>query len=148
MLADMQHSQPHMTLYRADIFFGILHHNIFPALIHFCFDTAEPTQRLAVLFLTSNTSWNKQSGFIALEFLTVTEGLGDIVLLPVHISIVETIADSRIAFYCYWSSHLPADLNNYLKFSRNLCLYIALLHKNWSIPIVTIFFVGLNATTL
>ena len=81
---------------------------------------------------------NWRSGFLALGFFTVTDWLGDIGLLPVNSSGVETIAVSRIALYCCWSSHFPVVLYSFLMFSRHLCLYITLLLNDCSTPMVTI----------
>ena len=53
-------------------------------------------------------------------------------------SIWETIYASIIALYCCWLSHLPADLYNFLMFSRNICSYRALLFNDWWIPMATI----------
>ena len=61
------------------------------------FDLAAPTQQTAVFFLTPKTSVNRWSDFIALGFLTATEGLGDIELFSVNLSGVETFSASRIA---------------------------------------------------
>ena len=52
-----------------------------------------------VFFLTYKTSVNRRIGFLALGFLTVIEGSGDIGLLSVNISVVETNAASIIALY-------------------------------------------------
>ena len=79
---------------------------------------------------------NRHSDFQALGFLTGVDVMGDIGLLLVNISGVETIEASRIYLNCFWMSHLPACLCNFLMFSRHLCSYIALLLKDWSIPTV------------
>ena len=72
--------------------FGLLAHNILPALIAFRFGLEESTRRTAVLFLKSKTSVNRWSGFLALGFQTFTEGLG-------NISVLDTISASRISLY-------------------------------------------------
>ena len=67
--------------------------------------------------------------------------MGDIGLLSVNPSGVETISASIIYLNCFWLSHLPACLYNLFVFSRHLCSYIALLLKDWSIPMVsTLYF--------
>ena len=63
------------------------------------FDSAAPTRKTAVLFLTYKTLVNRQSDFLALGFMIVTEGPGDILLLSLNLSVVETIYASRIALY-------------------------------------------------
>ena len=48
------------------------------------------------------------------------------------------MAASIIDFDWCWSSHFPADLYNFLTFSRHMCSYKALLLNNLSTPIITI----------
>ena len=74
--------------------------------------------------------------FEHLVFFIGVGSMGDIVLLSVNPSVVETIAASRMYFNCCWSSHLPACLYNLLMFSRHLCSYISLLLKDWWMPMV------------
>ena len=64
------------------------------------FDLAAPIRRKAVLFLTSKTSVNIRSDFLALGFLTVTVSTCDIGLFSVNISGVDKIASSITALYC------------------------------------------------
>ena len=105
-------------------------------------------RQTSVFFLTSKISVNRQSGFLALHFLTIIGGPGDIGLLYINLSELETIDAWRIDLNYSISSYLPADVYIFLKFSRHLCSYIAQLLKYWSIPIVTIcFFVNMTATT-
>ena len=66
--------------------FGILDHNILPALIALRFYLEAPTQWIEVFFLTSKTSVNRQSDLIALHFFTMMVGPGDIELLSVNLS--------------------------------------------------------------
>ena len=61
---------------------------------------AEPNLRTEVFSLTSKNSVNLWGGFLALGFLIVTYGPGDIVLFSVTTSWVDTIYTSRIASYC------------------------------------------------
>ena len=84
----------------------------------------------------AGTTLNRHSDFRAHGFLTGVDVMVDIGLSFVNPSGVETIAFSRISFNCVWSSHLPDCLCNFLMFSRHLCSYIALLLKDWSIPMV------------
>ena len=74
-------------------------HNILPAIIDFQFDLLSHTWRTVVLFLTSKTSVNRRSDFLTMVFMTVTEAPGDIGLLSVNLSVVETIYTPRIALY-------------------------------------------------
>ena len=76
--------------------FGIIYHNILRDLIALIFHLAEPTQKTAVLFLTSKTSVNRRSDFLALHFLTIMEGPGDIGLLSVNQSEVDNTDASII----------------------------------------------------
>ena len=62
--------------------------------------------------------------FQALGFLTVVGFMGDIGLLLVNPSGVETIEASRMSLNCCWPSHLPACLYNLLMFSRHSGSYI------------------------
>ena len=99
------------------------------------FGTKTTDSSLRFDFQFSKNWW---SDFLALGFFTVTDLLGYIGMLSLNPSIVETIVASIMAFYCCWSSHFPEDLYIFLIFYRNLCLYIALLLKDWSNPMVTI----------
>ena len=47
--------------------------------------------RWAAVFFTSKNSVNRRSGFIALHFLEIMVGIGDIGLLSVNLSLMETI---------------------------------------------------------
>ena len=71
--------------------FVVLDHNTLADMIAFHFDLAAPTWQTAVLFLTSKTSVNRWSGFLAMHYLTVMGGPGDIGMLSVNPSVVETI---------------------------------------------------------
>ena len=71
-----------------------------PELIALRFDLEAPIRQTAVLFLTSKTSVNIWSDFLALGFLSFMEGPGDIRLLKVDISEVETNSTSLIALQC------------------------------------------------
>ena len=85
-------------------------------LIALRFDLAAPTLQVVVLFFTSNMLVKSHSSFLALGLLTGVYVMGDMVLLLVHPSGVETIADSRISLNWCWLSHLPACLYNFLMF--------------------------------
>ena len=76
--------------------------------------------------------------FSCTRIFTVTDWLGDIGLMAVNNSWLETIYASRMDFYCCWSSYFSSDLYNFLMFSKHLCSYIELLLNDWSTPIVTI----------
>ena len=82
------------------LLFGILGHNTLPYLIDLRFDLSAPTWRVAVFFLTSKNLVNRQRYFLALGFLTVTESLGDIGMLSVNTSGVDTIDALIIDLYC------------------------------------------------
>ena len=60
-------------------------------------DLAAPTWRTLVLFLTSKTSVTRLSGFLALHFFTIMRGSGDIGMLSINLSGVETIYVSILA---------------------------------------------------
>ena len=79
---------------------------------------------------------NIHSDFRALGFFVCVDVIGDIGLLSVNTSGLETIAASIISFCYFWFSHLPACLYTFLMFSRHLCSYIALLLKDRWIPMV------------
>ena len=71
--------------------FGILDHNILPALIAFHFDLVAHNWRESVFGLTSNVSENLQSNLIELGFFTGTYSPGYIVMLSVNLSGVYTL---------------------------------------------------------
>ena len=79
---------------------------------------------------------NIQSDFRALGVLTGDDVMGDIGLLLVNPSGVETISASRISLNCCWLSHLPFCLYKFLMFSMHLCSYIALLLKDGWMPMI------------
>ena len=118
--------------------FGLLNHNILPAMIAVHFDSVAHNIRTEVLILMSNASEKWWSDFIALGFLKITDWLGDIVLLSVNPSLLETIADLIMSLYYFWSTHFPEDLYNFLMFSRHICSYITQLLNYWSTPMATI----------
>ena len=91
-----------------------------PHRIDFQFDSEAPTRRTAVLFLTSKILVNRWKDFLAMNFLTIMGGTGDIELLFVNLSGLETIDYSIIALNCRWSTHFPADVHSFLMFSRHL----------------------------
>ena len=62
-----------------------------PGLIDFRFDLETPTQQVAVLFFTSNMLLKRHSDFLALDLLTGVGIMGDLGLLLVNPSEVETI---------------------------------------------------------
>ena len=107
--------------------FVTLNHNMLPDLIALYFDSVELNIWTAVFVLKSDYSKNGRSDFLALGFLTVTNGPGDIGLLSVNPSVVETMDTSIMALYCYLSSKFPAGFDKLLMFYRHLCSYIALL---------------------
>ena len=129
-------------LWPADFFiwpriFKWIEHNILPALIALCFYLSAPNLHKSVLCLISNALKNRQIDFLALNYFTVTYFLGDIWLLLVNPSGMETIAASVIALYCCWSLHLPAVLYKLLMLSIHICSFITLLLNDWSNPMVT-----------
>ena len=68
------------------------------------------------IFFTSKVLVNIHSYFCALGFLNGDYVMGDIGMLLVNPSGVETIETSRIFLNCCWSSHLPACLHIFLCF--------------------------------
>ena len=66
----------------------------------------------------------------ALGLLTGIGFMGDIGLLLVNPSGIETISASRMSLDFCCSSHLPACLYNVLMFSRHLCSYVELFLKD------------------
>ena len=88
-------------------------HVVVPYLITLCLDSAYPTRRVAVFFLTPNMLVKIHSGFLSLGFLTGADVMGDMVPSLVNTSGVETIAASGIFLSWCWSSHLPAFLYNF-----------------------------------
>ena len=66
--------------------------------------------------------------------------MGDVGMLSVNSSGVETISASRIYLNCCWSPNLPANLYNILMFSRHFCSYIALMFKDGSTPMVCMWY--------
>ena len=75
-------------------------HGVFPNLIALRLDLAAQTQRVVVFFFTSKTLVNIHSYFQALCLLTGDDVLGDIGILSVNPSVVETISASRISLNC------------------------------------------------
>ena len=71
---------------------------------------------MAILFLKFIMLVKMHSDFLALCFLTVVGEMGDLELLSVNHSAVETIEASIISLNCCWSSHLPSCLYNFLMF--------------------------------
>ena len=120
--------------------FAVFEHNTLNFLIALRFALAAPNLWTELLCLTSNVYVNWRSDLIEIAFVVDIYWLGVIRLLLVNISFVETIADSIIAFYCYWYSHIPAVLYNFLMFSRNICSYKALLLNDWLTPMSTMCF--------
>ena len=78
------------------ILFSIIYHIILLALVALIFDLEVPTRRTAAFFLTSKTSVNRWSGFLALRFLRVKYGPNNIGMLSVTIAGLDTIAASII----------------------------------------------------
>ena len=72
------------------------------------------------------------------RIFTVTDSPGDIGLFLLNYLLVDTIAASRMALYCCLLAHFPADLYDFLIFSRHLCSYKSLLLNYWSITMVII----------
>ena len=89
-------------------------------------------------FLTSKTSVNRQSNLIVLHFLTIMGGLGNIGLLSVNLSVVDTMDASIIYINCSLSLYLPANVYISFMFYRYTCSYITHLINDLSIQIVTI----------
>ena len=79
--------------------FCILEHNLLPSMIDLNLNLSALNPQIAVFCLTSKTSENWQSDFLALVFLTITDGPGDNGLLSVSTSGVDTIYASIIALY-------------------------------------------------
>ena len=100
--------------------FGILDPIIWPVIIDLRFDLSEPNLRTADFCLTSNTSENWWSDFIAIWLFKVTDVLIDTRLFSVIPSGVETRSTSRKYLYCCWLSHLTYFKNNFFKFSKNI----------------------------
>ena len=61
--------------------FCIMYHNILPDLTALRSDLEEPNKRMEVFCFTYNSSVNWWSDLLALVFLSVTDGPGDIGLL-------------------------------------------------------------------
>ena len=78
----------------------------------------------------------RSSCFNCLELWFSSSDMGDMGLLLVNLSGVETIASSGISLNYRWSSHLPACWYNLLTFWRHMFKKISLLLNYWSIPIV------------
>ena len=91
---------------------------------------------MAVFFFTYNMLVKRHSDFLALGFLSVGGFMGDLGLLSVNPSGVETIAASRVSLNGCWSSYLPACWYNFLMFLRHLISKRELSLNYWSIPIV------------
>ena len=102
--------------------FGILYHNILPALIALRFDLAALNRQEAVFGLTTNFSENWWSDFLVLGCLTGTDGPDDILLLSVIPSGLDTMLASIIALYCCWSSIFSSDLYIFLLF-QYICFF-------------------------
>ena len=72
-------------IFVCNLLFGTIDQTILPALIDLDYDLVSTTGQTSVLFLTPKTSVNRESYFISLGFLTVTEGPGEIRILLVNI---------------------------------------------------------------
>ena len=120
-------------------FFCFNGYGVGTVLIALRFDLAALTRRIAILFFISNMLMKRHSDFSALGLLSVGGVMGDLGLLLVNPSRVETIANSRISLNCCWPSQPPACLYNLLMFWRHPCSKISLLLNYWSIPIVFIW---------
>ena len=110
-----------------------------PALIVLRFDLATPNLWTEVFFLTSNTSKNWLIGFLALIFLTVTDGSGETVLLSVNSLGLYTTSASIMALYFCQSFHFTTYLYNFLDKFIHLCSYKSLLINYWYNQMVTIY---------
>ena len=89
------------------------------------FDLSEPNRQTSVSGLTSNDSENWRSDFYCTRIFTVTYFLGNIGLLSVNISGVDTITASRMDLYCCWSSNFPRLFYNLFIFPD---IYVHILH--------------------
>ena len=79
---------------------------------------------------------NIHSDFLAPGFLTGDDVMGDIGMLSVNPSGVETISASRISLNCCWLLHLPACLYDFWFFQDiSVHIYHLFLKKGW-IPMV------------
>ena len=78
--------------------FGILDHNILPDLIALRSSLASQNLQTSVLGLTYNVYENWLIDYLAIVFLIVTDWLGDIGMLSVNTSVLETIAGSIMDF--------------------------------------------------
>ena len=104
--------------------FEILVHNLLPAPVSLHFYLSASIMR--TLIFISDTSENWRSHFISLGSLSDSDWSDDNICFSMNSSGVEPITYSIIALYYCWSSHLPADLYNFLVFPRHQCSYKAL----------------------
>ena len=88
------------------LFYSIFH-RLLSALMALRFDFEQPTQQIAVIFLTFNMLVKRYSDFPAFGLLTVVWVIGKLGLSSVIYSGEETIAASRISLKFCWPSHLP-----------------------------------------
>ena len=86
----------HLFILACPCLFGLLDHSMLSALIFLRSDFTVTNLRTEVLFLTSNNSVNWYSYFLALGFLRVADGPGDIGLLSINPSVMETMPDLRM----------------------------------------------------
>ena len=80
------------------------------------FDLAAPNRWVAVFFFKSIILVKRHSDFLALSLLNGVGAMGDLGLLLVNLSGVETIAASRTSLNFCLLSHLPAYLYHFLGF--------------------------------
>ena len=89
-----------LLIFKFPFRFGFNSHGLVPALIALRFDLAAPTRPIAFLFFASNMLVKRHSYFLALGFLTGVGVMGNMGLLLVIPSLLETIVASRIYFNC------------------------------------------------
>ena len=111
-------------------------HGPHPDLIALRFDYAYPTQRIAVLFLTSKAFVNKRSDFLALGFLAVVWVICRLGMASAIYYGVETIAASRVYLNFCLSSHLPESWYMFFMLFKYFCSKEAMLRTKLSVPIV------------
>ena len=102
--------------------FGILDHNILPALIALRFDFAAHNPWTEFFGLKSNVSEILWSDLLVLCCFTGTDGPDDIGMFSVDTSRMDTMAPSIIAFYCLIITY-SSQFVYIFYFSRHLSLY-------------------------
>ena len=113
---------------------------LLPTFMALRFDSAATKRRFSVFGLTSNMLVNKHSYFLALGFLTGVNVICTLGLSSMTTSVVDSIVASTISLnFVDNNIYLHVDMSSLLLFIH-LCSKEDLVHNDWSIPTVFIWY--------